>query len=561
MLKLDPSLFTHQPPMVMAVDDDPNTTSMLETIFVRAGFQVVKVNNGKAALAQAHALLPDLILLDYMMPGMNGFDVLRELRAEPSTKRIPTIIVTAAAREPEDLETGLDLGADDYLYKPFNPQELIARARSKIKARKLEEDLERRTRELELLLGVSEQFNQHILVEDLLDLVPNLALDLTHGTAGVVYVFDQSGGLAHARVQTRRPLSSPEKLTDPSWVRELMRWLRAPAGRIWHESDSPLPAFSGGMVAPMEQGGTTLGLLMLVDQAPYDDYQLRLLEGIARQAALALRNAELYDLQARYASELETRVEERTRELQSTQQLLLRQEKLASLGHLAASIAHEINNPLMPIRNLLEDLVEDLQAANVPFDTKAISIIQDSLERIRRIVSQLLDFTGKGSAGPRLALIEISPILEGIIELNRKFFSQNKIQIEADLPKLPPIYGSKDQLEQVFMNLAINAQQAMRGGGTLRIRALQRDDQIVVEFADTGEGIPTENIDRIFDPFFSTKPEGTGLGLFVSYGVVQSHNGTIQVESKPKNGTRITVSLPLHGTGTQQQNTNEVEIA
>ncbi len=559
MLKLDPSLFTHQPPMVMAVDDDPNTTSMLETIFVRAGFQVVKVNNGRAALAQAHALLPDLILLDYMMPGMNGFDVLRELRAEAATKRIPTIIVTAAAREPEDLETGLDLGADDYLYKPFNPQELIARARSKIKARKLEEELERRTRELELLLGVSEQFNLHILVEDLLELIPNLALDVTHGTAGVVYAFDQGGGLAHVRVQAR-PLSSPERLTDPGFVRELMRWLRSPEGRIWDQTDSPLPAFSSGMIAPMQQGSTTLGLLMLVDQTPYDDYQLRLLEGIARQGALALRNAELYDLQTRYASELEARVEERTRELQSAQQLLLRQEKLASLGHLAASIAHEINNPLMPIRNLLEDLVEDLQAANVPFDTKAVSIIQDSLERIRRIVRQLLDFTGKGSASPRLALIEISPILEGIIELNRKFFSQNKIAIEADLPKLPPIYGSKDQLEQVFMNLAINAQQAMPRGGTLRICAFQRDDQIVVEFSDTGEGISAENIDRIFDPFFSTKPDGTGLGLFVSYGVVQSHNGTIQVESKPKSGTRITVSLPLHGGTTQPHMEDETEI-
>ena len=104
---LDPSLFTHNPPLVLAVDDDPNTANMLETIFKRVGFQVAKVSNGNAALAQAQALLPDLILLDYMMPGMNGFEVLSALRAEDSTKRIPTIIVTAQARQPEDLERGL----------------------------------------------------------------------------------------------------------------------------------------------------------------------------------------------------------------------------------------------------------------------------------------------------------------------------------------------------------------------------------------------------------------------------------------------------------------------
>jgi len=552
-IDLDPSLFTHNPPLVLAVDDDPNTANMLETIFKRVGFQVVKAANGNAALAQAQALLPDLILLDYMMPGMNGFEVLSALRAEPSTKSIPTIIVTAQARQPEDLERGLKLGADDYLYKPFNPQELIARAQSKIKARKLEEDLERRTRELEALLGVSEQFNQTILMDELLDLIPNLALDLIPAVAGVIYLFDESGNLNGVRVQTRESLSNPDALTDPAFVRQALRWLEKPSARAWTAEDALLPNFDSGMIAPLSEGKNTLGLLMLIAQAPFDDHRLRLFEGIARQAALALRNAELYDIKARYASELEMRVEERTRELQSTQQLLIRQEKLASLGHLAASIAHEINNPLMPIRNLLDDLVEELEESEVEVDTKAITIIQDSLERIRKIVRQLLDFTGRRTEGPDLNFVEIGPVVESIIDLNRKLLEQSKIRIETDLPKLPPVYGSKDQLEQVFMNLTINAQAAMPKGGRIFIGAHQEDEEIVVEFEDSGVGIAPEHIDRVFDPFFSTKPDGTGLGLFVTYGIIGSHNGTINVASERGGGTRFTIRLPLHNNASERR--------
>jgi signal transduction histidine kinase len=200
----------------------------------------------------------------------------------------------------------------------------------------------------------------------------------------------------------------------------------------------------------------------------------------------------------------------------------------------------------MPIRNLLDDHLEELSHLNVPFDKKAMSLIQESLERIRRIVSRLLDFTGKRNEG--LTLLEVTPILESVIDLNRKFFLTNKVKIVSDLDKMPPIYGSKDQLEQVFMNLAINAQAAMDKGGTLTIRAHRRGENIVIEFQDDGCGIKPEHIDRIFDPFYSTKPNGTGLGLFVSYGIIQGHNGTIQVESKVNVGTKFTMTLPIHQT-------------
>jgi signal transduction histidine kinase len=172
--------------------------------------------------------------------------------------------------------------------------------------------------------------------------------------------------------------------------------------------------------------------------------------------------------------------------------------------------------------------------------------LQESVERIRRIVSQLLEFAGKRSTEDSdVQLLDISRVIEGVVTLNRKFLERERVTVLTDLPPLPPVYGSKDQLEQVFMNLALNAQAAMEGGGTLMIQTRVAGNEIVAEFSDTGCGIPPDKIDKIFDPFYSTKPNGTGLGLFVSYGIIRGHHGTIEVESQVNQGSTFTVRLPI----------------
>jgi signal transduction histidine kinase len=146
-----------------------------------------------------------------------------------------------------------------------------------------------------------------------------------------------------------------------------------------------------------------------------------------------------------------------------------------------------------------------------------------------------------------IQLLDISSVVEGIITLNRKFLEKERVIVTANLPTLPPIYGSKDQLEQVFMNLTLNAQAAMAGGGELEISVALEGHEVVVKFIDTGCGIPPEQLERIFDPFYSTKPNGTGLGLFVSYGIIQSHHGSIGVASEINTGTTFTIRLPVQG--------------
>jgi two-component system, NtrC family, sensor kinase len=532
-------------PLVLVADDEVHTTIMLTRIFEREGYQVQSVHDGAAAVSAAQHLLPDLILLDVQMPVMNGFEVLRSLRENSLTVNIPTIIITAKARQPSDVAHGLNLGADDFVHKPFDPRELLARAESKIRARKLEDALQRRSQELEALLRVGEELNQHLEVKDLLNLVPYLVLDLLPGHLSAIYHMDDNHELLQVETHTKDGSPLPDHLDHQAIIQNFLQTERSV---LWSGEATPqIEGYSSGMIVPLRHGTSLLGLLLLVTQTGfYDENHLRLFEGIGGQASLALRNAQLYEIQANYALHLEDMVEAKTAELQSAQQMLIRAEKLASIGHLAASIAHEINNPLQPIRIVLEDMLEDVQN-NAPIDIRALQITHENVERIWRIVSQLLDFAGnRSTSSSDLQLIDIGQIIEGVISLNKKFFQKEEMEILSNLDTPLPVYGNKDQLEQVFMNLALNAKAAMETGGTLKIQAKKENGEIVAQFTDTGCGIPPDRINKIFDPFFSTKPNGTGLGLFVSYGIIQSHHGSIEVKSKVNKGTTFTIRLPMH---------------
>jgi signal transduction histidine kinase len=401
-----------------------------------------------------------------------------------------------------------------------------------MKARQLEDSLQRRTQELQALLRVGEELNQSLETNELLDLILFLTLDLLPGDAAFIYQFDEHGQLENKRHQST---GSPCVIAEETIM--TMTGLHA-TSVIWPPAAPLVEGFVGGMALPLEYDSCLLGILILASKdGVFDENHVRLFHGIARQATLALRNAN-------YASHLEEMVAARTEELRSAQQMLIRSEKLASVGHLAASIAHEINNPLQPIRIHLEHMLEDAHDGQ-PVEHRAIESIQESIERITRIVRQLLEFTGKRSPATDVAFFDIKRTLEGVISLNQKLFEQRNLKIVSFIDELPHIYGSKDQLEQVFMNLILNAQAALEPGGTLTISAGTHQDDVFIQFADDGCGIEEDKLTRIFDPFFSTKPNGTGLGLFVSYGIIQNHQGTIEPNSRVGEGTTFTIKLPI----------------
>jgi signal transduction histidine kinase len=235
------------------------------------------------------------------------------------------------------------------------------------------------------------------------------------------------------------------------------------------------------------------------------------------------------------------------KKLQETHLQLVSSEKMASLGKLAAGIAHEINNPLGGILIYSSLMIEDLPEEDSRRGDLA-RIVQEA-GRCKEIVKSLLEFARQTE--PKMESTDINrAINDGLFFLVNQALFHN-IRIVKNLDSfLPFVRGNASQLKQVFMNIVVNAAEAMHGNGVLTITTSPAPDRkaIFVEFTDTGEGIPEENLTRIFDPFFTTKDvgKGTGLGLATSYGIVEDHGGKIGVKSKVGEGTTFTIELPIH---------------
>ena len=245
---------------------------------------------------------------------------------------------------------------------------------------------------------------------------------------------------------------------------------------------------------------------------------------------------------------LEKRVEEKTEIIKDAQTQLMQSEKLASLGRMAAGVAHEINNPLTGVVTFGHILLRALPADSQ--ERKDVEIIIEQANRCSTIIKGLLEFSRATST--EKAEVNIHDLLKGtlhIVEHKADFFN---IQIITVLDEsLPPVWAGGLQLEQVFLNMIMNAADAMEGDGTLTISTRRVMDNgrafAEIEFNDSGHGISEENIPKIFEPFFTTKPvgKGTGLGLAVSHGIIEDHGGTILVKSEVNKGTSFYIRLPL----------------
>ena len=246
-----------------------------------------------------------------------------------------------------------------------------------------------------------------------------------------------------------------------------------------------------------------------------------------------------------WGNTLEKKVLERTEEIKKIHSQLFRSEKLASLGKLAAGVAHEINNPLTGILTNSSLLLDDLEKAD-PRREDVEVIVKETI-RCREIVKRLLDFARQTK--PQKQLININSIIENIILLVRNQTSFRNIVIQKELSEnIPDVMADRDQIQQVFVNIIINSSEAMARGGSLTIESklAEQSDSILIRFTDTGPGIPDDIKEKIFDPFFTTKEQGTGLGLSISYGIIEQHGGDISIESKRGEGTKFTIRLPIY---------------
>jgi two-component system sensor histidine kinase AtoS len=228
-------------------------------------------------------------------------------------------------------------------------------------------------------------------------------------------------------------------------------------------------------------------------------------------------------------------------DLRALTEQLIRADRLAAMGELTAGVAHEVRNPLGIIRASVQ-LLEDAQCDQTRIHSAA-EVIKQEIDRLDRVIKALLDF-GRPSK-PTMVDTDINSVLEDVELFTGRFAKQANTHIEFDLgTDLPKVQGDPDQLKQVFLNLVTNAVQAMGDeGGTITIKTGVVGDYVSISVADTGPGIPQKDLPKVFDPFFTRRAEGTGLGLTIVHRIVDEHDGHIEVESSP-DGTTFTVSLP-----------------
>ena len=233
--------------------------------------------------------------------------------------------------------------------------------------------------------------------------------------------------------------------------------------------------------------------------------------------------------------------------LRENQEQLIQAEKLTSMGQMAASIAHEVNNPLAGVLVYTQLLAKKINSDRFSKEgaLESLAKMEAELTRSTRLIRNLLDFARQSP--PALRDVQVNDVLERALDLAAFSAEPKGIEIERHLsPSLPLVTADFDQLQQVSINLITNALQAMPEGGKLTLRTSADDNQIKIEVQDTGQGISKENMHKLFTPFFTTKEKGkgVGLGLAVSYGIIQRHKGQLEVQSKEGEGTTFTIYLP-----------------
>ena len=486
---------------VLLVDDNRDMREYVRRLLSHR-FRVRTADNGKVALQMACAEPPDLVLTDVMMPVMNGFQLLSALRSHTSTSHIPVIMLSARAGEESRVE-GLQAGADDYLVKPFTARELLARVESHIRMAAFRR--EAIAREFELRQAVQQERNR-------------AAATLEHISDGF-WLYDSEWRIKYmnpaAEAMTRRPRAEQ-------------------VGRVlWELFPEVLDTEVHSHFLQAMAEGKSVEFEYLYE--PWRRwYRYRIHPTPDGGVAVYARDST---------------------DARLTEEALRRAEQLSAAGKLAASISHEINNPLEAVTNLL---YLARQAPELLEETRNYLLVADAeLQRLSHIARTSLKFY-RQSTSPSLA--SVTDLVESVLIVYRARLTRSAITVKRDYTEAQRLRCFPGELQQVFTNLIANSLDALPDGGSLLVSVrparggAQRGQQGVrVTIMDSGRGMDARTKSRLFEPFFTTKAEtGTGLGLWVSKGIVDKHGGTIKVLTSPARGTVVSVFFPYEGLGEAQ---------
>ncbi len=418
-----------------------------------------------------------------------------------------------------------------------------------------EEALQRRNRELELLNRASQAFGSSLDLDQVLVTILEGVRGLLDVLGASIWLIDpETGDLVCRQVADSQSavirgwrLAPGEGIVG--WVARSGQSLIVPDTQA-NEHHLKEVARRAGMVlrsilsVPLRAKEEVIGVLQVVDNqvGRFEAQDLELLEPLAASAAIAIENARLYEsLQAQ------------VRSLQKAQAQLVQSEKMAALGRLAASLAHEINNPLQSVQNCLTLTREEMDGSGRPEKLdRYLGIVESEIDRIGSVVRRMYDFYRP--ARQEFQLTNLHAVLESVLDLTGKQLQHSGVTVERVWAgDLPGVLANADHLKQVFLNLVLNAIDAMPGGGRLRIRTAPdqsptNEAVARLEFSDTGEGMSPEILAHLFEPFFTTKEGGSGLGLSISYAIIETHRGQISVQSRVGVGTTFTILLPAAST-------------
>jgi signal transduction histidine kinase/ActR/RegA family two-component response regulator len=524
--------------ILLLVKDDENRQAVKQAIQSLSSHKIVDAPDGLSAIQMVEKGGIDLILADTETDRIDGFEICRRLRTKEKTATIPVAILATAQNPVEHRLRGLDLGVADFIVQPIEPLELLARVGSVLRSKALADEVRRhnielagkvleRTRQLEELAG--ELRADRDALRDTFNVIED----------GLVLV-DASGHVQIENNALRRMMGEPEQSRPASGERLL----------TGHAGDSASDPAMREMLASLAREVAAKNNIQ--DRT----FSLRGRQFEARAYPAAGKRILLY---------VRDVTDERDREVRR-----LQSEKLASIGMLAAGVAHEINNPASFVLANLEALAGLLQSpdgkgqadpktgkrmgfSDILFE--AMTIVQESKEgmaRIHRIVRDLHAFSRVDEGATRLT--DVNAAVESSMAMLRNELRYHT-QVERDLRATLRVRASAARLGQVFLNLIMNAAHALAEGNPKRnrlyVRSYDDSDHIVVEVEDNGPGIPPDLMPRIFEVFFTTKPPGlgTGLGLPISRDIVHSAGGELTAESTPGRGALFRVRLPAASAG------------
>jgi signal transduction histidine kinase/CheY-like chemotaxis protein len=520
---------------ILVVDDEPGIALLCKRILSRAGYDVTSETDPRAAIELLQHIHVDLLLVDIRMPEVDGFDVIS--RAQMVQPDVATLVMTGFGTV-ETAIRALRQGVDGLLLKPFNKSEELLQAVQQALADNQRKRDTARVVALRPLFNVTETLFAETDRDKLLELIVNAICEHLHCSNVAYYQVEAE------RVSMIAQRGNVFQLEENNFATQLIRRVDADGDPIVINATGPGEADAQALLSTLGLGAAILipvarsnlhSVLFAARDAsgaarPFRGSDLELFFVLARQAVVAMENARLYEDLRAYV-----------RRVEDSQEALLRAEKMAAAGRLTASIAHEVNNPLQSVQNCLHLAGrEDMPAEK---RKEYFDLAQAELERLMKTMHRMLDFYRPGAI--RMEQVDILELLHHVLSLASQQLSQRRIDVKKKLPRtLPPIYAVSGQIQQVFLNLILNSLDAMSNGGELKVGARALEHGVEVTFEDTGPGIPESRRRDIFEPFFSTKDGGTGLGLTVSYNIVTAHGGTLDLVNGHEPGACFRLFLP-----------------